>query len=97
MSSSVTMGAPPGAHLGIAIARALKDAMDTRGISAREAARQAGLGTTHPTVLDTLQGKRLPATHTVLLLEIALRTLLYPSELYAQLEAEEPGPGGTGA
>lgn len=79
--------APPGARLGHAIAQALAAAMHNQDIGPREVARRAGL--THPTVLFVLQGKRLPSTHTLLLLERALHTPLWPATLYRDCTTTE--------
>ncbi|MYR59501.1 hypothetical protein GTY54_25770 [Streptomyces sp. SID625] len=40
---------------------------------------------THPTILAILDGDRLPAAHTLLLLEMVLKTSLYPTDLYSEL------------
>ncbi|MFD9871724.1 helix-turn-helix domain-containing protein [Streptomyces niveus] len=79
-NGTLTAGAPPGARLGLAIARALATAMKDQGIGGRELARRAGLA--HPTVARVLEGQRLPSTHTLLLLETALRTPLWPADLH---------------
>ncbi|MFJ4676972.1 hypothetical protein [Kitasatospora sp. NPDC088783] len=78
-------GAPPGAHLGQAIAEALKGAMGRQGLGTRELSRLTGSQVAHPTVLTVLQGSRLPSAHTILLLEVALQTQLYPTGLYSEL------------
>ncbi|MFD9793739.1 helix-turn-helix domain-containing protein [Streptomyces sp. NPDC059070] len=77
---ALTKDAPPGARLGQLIAQALTAAMADQDIGQRELARRAGL--THPTVLRALDGQSLPSTHTLLLLEIALGTPLWPTTLY---------------
>ncbi|MFD6967210.1 hypothetical protein [Streptomyces sp. NPDC059949] len=87
-SGTLAADAPPGAHLGQAIATALAAAMTRRAIGVRELARLAEA--THPTVKAALDGSRLPATHTIFLLEVALQTPLYPAGLFAQLP---PGSG----
>lgn len=79
--------APPGAHLGQALAKSLAGAMAQRGLGVRELARLAQAS--HPTVKAVLDGTRLPATHTVLLLELALDLPLYPAGLFEQLRPPE--------
>ncbi|MEU1077268.1 MULTISPECIES: helix-turn-helix transcriptional regulator [unclassified Streptomyces] len=76
----LTADVPPGARLGHATSGALATAMQEQGVSSRELARRAGL--THPTVVRVLEGQRLPSTHTLLLLETALGTPLWPATLY---------------
>ncbi|MFE3632340.1 helix-turn-helix domain-containing protein [Streptomyces goshikiensis] len=83
-SGELAADAPPGAHLGQALAKNLAAAMTQRGLSVRELARRAQA--THPTVKSVLDGTRLPATHTVLLLESALGLPLYPARLFEQLQ-----------
>lgn len=82
--------APPGAYLGQAIATALKAAMEQQHLTNRELERLTGSQVTRQTAMAVLDGSRLPSTHTVLLLELALRTQLYPVGLYSEL------PGGQG-
>ncbi|QKW20550.1 helix-turn-helix transcriptional regulator [Kitasatospora sp. NA04385] len=83
--------APPGAHLGQAIAEALRAAMERQRLGARELSRLTGSQVTHPTVMTVLQGSRLPSVHTVLLLEVALKAPLYPAGLHAELaDGQEP-------
>ncbi|MFJ7279355.1 hypothetical protein [Kitasatospora sp. NPDC098663] len=77
--------APAGAYLGQAVALALGAAMERRDLGARALAQLAGQGMTHPTILAILSGDRLPAAHTLLLLEMVLRTPLYPRTLYTDL------------
>ncbi len=88
-SGDLAADAPPGAHLGQALAKNLATAMAERGLGVRELARRAQA--THPTVKAVLDGTRLPASHTVLLLELALDQPIYPSELFEQLR---PAPRG---
>ncbi|MGW0886126.1 hypothetical protein [Streptomyces sp. NPDC002671] len=57
--------------------------MVQRDLGVRELARLAQAS--HPTVKAVLDGTRLPASHTVLLLELALDLPLYPSGLFEQL------------
>ncbi|MER5356372.1 hypothetical protein ABT093_39395 [Kitasatospora sp. NPDC002551] len=67
--------------------------MERRGLGARALAHQAGQGMTHPTILAILDGDRLPAAHTLLLLEMVLKTSLYPANLYSELtEGQHPSP-----
>ncbi|MFJ5068195.1 hypothetical protein ACIQC7_17565 [Kitasatospora sp. NPDC088556] len=85
--------APPGARLGQAVALALAAAMEHRKLGARALAQQAGQGMTHPTILAILDGDRLPAAHTLLLLEMVLKTSLYPADLHSELtEGQHPAP-----
>ncbi|MFD8882107.1 helix-turn-helix domain-containing protein [Streptomyces erythrochromogenes] len=82
-AGDLAVDAPPGAHLGQVLAKNLAAAMAQRGLGVRELARLAQAS--HPTVKAVLDGTRLPATHTVLLLEIALDLPLYPAHLFRQL------------
>ncbi|MCL3999078.1 helix-turn-helix domain-containing protein [Streptomyces lavenduligriseus] len=82
-SGNLAADAPPGAHLGQALARTLRAAMTQRGLGVRELARLAQAS--HPTVKAILDGTRLPASHTILLLELALDLPLYPARLFEQL------------
>ncbi|WP_411141000.1 helix-turn-helix domain-containing protein [Streptomyces sp. x-80] len=82
-TGTLSQDAPLGAYLGQAIARTLMNAASAQGLSSvRALARRAGV--THPTVKDILEGKRLPTTHTLLLLEAAVQTPLYPADLFLQ-------------
>ncbi|MFF9001607.1 hypothetical protein ACF1GW_06735 [Streptomyces achromogenes] len=82
-SGDLAVDAPPGAHLGQALAKNLAAAMAQRRLGLRELARLAQ--SSHPTVKAVLEGTRLPASHTILLLELALDLPLYPSRLFEQL------------
>lgn len=88
-TGDLTADAPPGAHLGQALAKNLAAAMAQRDLGVRELARLAQA--THPTVKAVLDGSRLPASHTVLLLELALDLPLYPSHLFKQLRPTADG------
>ncbi|WP_367435024.1 helix-turn-helix transcriptional regulator [Streptomyces celluloflavus] len=83
-TGDLSQDAPLGAHLGQAIARTLIDAASEQGLSVRALARRAGV--THPTVKDILEGKRLPTTHTLLLLEAAVQKRLYPADLFLRAQ-----------
>ncbi|MFD0501663.1 helix-turn-helix domain-containing protein [Streptomyces rhizosphaericus] len=85
-TGDLTPDAPPGAHLGQAIAQKLSNVMNERGIGHRELARLAGAS--HPTISATLEGTRLPTTHTLFLLEIALQVPLYPVDLFRDLHLD---------
>lgn len=84
--------APPAARLGQAIAANLRQAMQDQDIGLRPLARLAGL--THPTVKAVLDGDRLPSAHSLLLLEITLRTPLWPAALH---RTPSPPPSATSA
>ncbi|WNI18093.1 helix-turn-helix domain-containing protein [Actinacidiphila sp. ITFR-21] len=85
--------APPGAHIAQALARELLKVMDERGLSARAVAEL--VGSTHPTIGRILDGSGVTDVRTVFLLEVALRTPLWPADLHRdfRLDVQSPGAG----
>ncbi|MEE4544055.1 helix-turn-helix transcriptional regulator [Streptomyces sp. V4-01] len=85
--------APPGAHIAQALARTLLTVMDERALSARAVAEL--VGSTHPTIGRILDGSGVTDVRTVFLLEVALGTPLWPTELHRdfQLDVRDPGAG----
>ena len=83
----LVVGAPPGARVGQLIAQALLRVMRQRSLGQRELARIAELA--HPTVKSVLDGTRLPSVHSLVLLEQALQTSLYPHYFYRHPEQRD--------
>ncbi|MFD7552463.1 helix-turn-helix domain-containing protein [Streptomyces sp. NPDC059816] len=82
-SGQLVADAPPTARLGKELAVRLKQALQEQGLSARQVADAAQLR--HPTVLRVLNGTVVPDGRTIIHLETALKTPLWPAGLHEHL------------
>ncbi|MFE4512607.1 helix-turn-helix domain-containing protein [Kitasatospora sp. NPDC056783] len=85
---TLTPDAPPSALIGLEFARNLHAAMEAGRLTDRAVAKAAGLS--HPTIGHLKRGEVLPDLGTILLLEIATGTSLYPANLYRRVAHRPP-------
>ncbi len=88
-TADLTADAPVGAHYAQEIARSLRSVMDARSLSQQDVANLAGLG--QKTISRVLLGDVYCDIATLARLEQALRSQLYPSDWWQQLDSDSSG------